>query len=105
MEPQDKLEIKEIKAGVNNLLKRPSDLGTLASILLIIATIGSVNSCNRTYELLERVQSPKLYEQNATGNEIVDRFYAIDGKRAYVEIDGKPVESYFPSYSSDRLER
>jgi hypothetical protein len=40
---------------------------------------------------------PKLQIENVIGNEELDKFYEISGKRVYLEIDGKPAEEYFKS--------
>ena len=37
---------------------------------------------------------PRLKKQNVIGELEPEEFYEVDGKRAYVIIDGKPVETY-----------
>lgn len=37
----------------------------------------------------------ELYVTNVVGNNEPDKFYKINGKRIFLEIDGKPVEEYF----------
>ncbi len=49
----------------------------------------------RLSEIEKKVREPQLIEQNVIGNETTDKFYVIDGKNAYVEIDGKSAEEYF----------
>ncbi|MEK6940952.1 MAG: hypothetical protein AABW49_03575 [Nanoarchaeota archaeon] len=34
--------------------------------------------------------------QDVIGNNKYEKFYMVDGNRAYLEIDGKPVDSYVP---------
>jgi len=36
-----------------------------------------------------------IQERNVIGSDISDKFYEIDGKQVYLEIDGKPIEQYF----------
>ena len=42
--------------------------------------------CSKNYE---------LKTENVVGNEIPEKFYEINGKKVYLEIDGKLVEEYF----------
>lgn len=41
------------------------------------------------------VEKIKLVEKNTVGTAAPEKFYEIDGRRVYVEIDGKSVEDYF----------
>ncbi len=89
-------DIREIKTGIQTLKERPrfrkiSREGLY--IMVAIATIGSVKSCNRTQEILD--SQPKIQIQNVIGQESPDMFYDLNGQRFYSEIDGKLVEQYF----------
>ena len=37
---------------------------------------------------------PEIQEENVFGGEAPERFYEINGKRVYLEIDGIPIEQY-----------
>ena len=68
---------------------------------------------NRTHEIqnmLPNLQSkvesfPMLKQENVIGTPAIDKFYEIGTNRVYLEIDGKPVESYFTNQSTIKLER
>lgn len=51
-----------------------------------------------TVDNIEKIVStkPQLHTENVLGGPGMESFYVIDGKRLYVTIDGKAVESYFP---------
>ena len=36
-----------------------------------------------------------IITKNVIGGHVPEKFYEIDGRRFYLEIDGKPVEEYF----------
>ena len=58
--------------------------GTLSEIQVNAAPYG---------EGMKKVSSLKV--ENVIGSPIPDKFYEIDGTRAFVEIDGKPIQAYF----------
>ena len=37
-----------------------------------------------------------LKKGDYNGNEIIDRFYVIDGEKVPYEVDGRPAREYFP---------
>jgi hypothetical protein len=39
--------------------------------------------------------NPSLLESQVVGDATPDKFYEINGKKAYLEIDGKSVDEYF----------
>jgi len=51
---------------------------------------------NVQYEHYEKTKKEEclLQQRNVIGNETPDKFYEINGQRAYLEIDGMPVEGY-----------
>ncbi len=49
-----------------------------------------------TIEKIVSAQQPQLHTENVLGGPEPESFYVIDGKRLYVTIDGKAVDSYFP---------
>ena len=44
-------------------------------------------------KLVENVR-PQLQTRDVTGNPQPETFYVIDGKRAYLSVDGKPIEDF-----------
>ena len=68
-------------------------LGTY--IVISIAAIAGIKSCNRTQEILDNYrEAPQVQVENVIGQEAPERFYDLKGQRVYFEIDGKPVEQY-----------
>mgnify|MGYP001558708462 CR=1 FL=1 len=57
---------------------------------------GATKSCKGTHELLRRTYPLNIMIQDVIGNNKYEKFYMVDGNRAYLEIDGKPVDSYVP---------
>ena len=47
-------------------------------------------------EMTQKGQANYLRIENVIGGPEPERFYEVDGKRYFVEVDGKQVESYFP---------
>ena len=64
---------------------------------IISLTIGTVFTHDKLKSLksLEKKLEPKAEVRNVIGGNKPDVFYNIDGKRVYLEIDGKPIENYF----------
>lgn len=60
-------------------------IGVLPSIYM------SKNSLEKKIEELK----PIVREEQVFGAQTPEKFYEIDGKRVYLEIDGKPMEQYF----------
>ncbi len=58
-----------------------------------------MDQMQRSYS--QQVAVPQLSNQQVVGNETMDKFYTIDGRRAYVEIDGEAVEDHFKNYCEE----
>jgi hypothetical protein len=43
----------------------------------------------------DQLVSPALQKRNVTAGSEDDTFYELDGQRAYITVDGKPIEQYF----------
>lgn len=91
---QEKM-IEEIRKGVNSLVSY-SGFNFIALIMMTSTVIGITKSCSRTAELLKRTQPLEVITRDVIGGQELERFYVVNGIRTYSEIDGKPVESYFP---------
>lgn len=51
---------------------------------------------NRLDNITKKVDAlTSIRLENVLAGPAFEKFYEIDGKRAYLEIDGKPVEQYF----------
>ena len=58
--------------------------------------------CDRQLSIEEKVDkliqmqksAPQLRTENVRGEATPEKFYDIDGQRVYLEIDGKPAETY-----------
>ena len=83
-------------------------MATASSFDVFIATLcGCVimgtcveNNLSRTdanINRLERELKPKIQEEQVIGKSTPEKFYFIDGQRAYLTIDGKPIEQYMNS--------
>ena len=87
--------IKEIRAGIETLLSRPNPRRTRITglyVIAVIAMLGSLKSCNRTGDILERYEPAQV--QNVMGQKTPEIFYQIDGHRCFLEIDGESVDHY-----------
>jgi hypothetical protein len=60
----------------------------------LYATCNHSDSLNRI-ENMQKEQRTQIQEQNILGGEANERFYDINGQRAYLEIDDKLVYKYF----------
>jgi len=63
-----------------------------------VACVLAVDIINTTHETnnLVKQQHPTIITKNVIGNPTPDTFYMFNGQRAYVEIDGQPIENYIP---------
>ena len=43
---------------------------------------------------------PRIQTRKVIGKSLPDKFYEINGKKVYLEIDGKSVEDYFQNNSN-----
>lgn len=96
---QLKGDMDEVKSDLRTLRSRPSFIVPSREGLYIMAFIGmivGVKSCNRTHDLLERTKPLEIITRNVIGNSEPEKFYVVDGNRAYLEIDGRPVDTYAP---------
>ena len=83
-------QIERNQHSINNNLP-----GLITYIVIGIAAIAGIKSCNRTQEILDNYQkAPQVQVENVIGQEAPERFYDLNGQRVYLEIDGKPVEQY-----------
>ena len=89
-------DIRQIKSGIDDLKERPLSIErTGLYIMMGIAMLGSMKSCIVTQKILDNYQkAPQKQVENVFGQEAPERFYELNGQRAYLEIDGKPVEQY-----------
>ncbi len=64
-------------------------------IVTTILTSIDVKKINKKLSLLEQKVQHELKVENVMGDKELEKFYEINEKRVYLEIDGKPVEEYF----------
>lgn len=50
------------------------------------------NGLNKKIDALQQAQI--VYEENLPGQTLPNKYYTIDGKKAYITIEGKPSEQY-----------
>ena len=104
--PFNTFAIKDIldkfNAPFSNIFKPLSTLFYLGSSIALGVTISYVinnnNSVRRLDNKLERLSTnsvPTLTIQDTLGTQEPEKFYQFATNRAYLEIDGKTVESYF----------
>lgn len=62
-------------------------------IITAIAMIAGIKSCKRSGDIKKYLQQ-NLQIQNVIGNDPNESFYEINNQRAFLEIDGMPVEDY-----------
>lgn len=72
-------------------------IAVIAGTFVTGTCMDNSHEINRNIKGLEReVQEmkPKIQEKQVIGNSTPEKFYFIDGQRAYLAIDGKPIEQY-----------
>ena len=68
----------------------------------LIAVVPQIWIANSSLEkTLIHSLKPVTIKEQILGNYIPERFYVINGKKAYIEIDGEPVEEYLRSTNYD----
>jgi hypothetical protein len=75
--------------------------GAYLGLALLVGGVGLFGGCQMSKQSraerqleAERIKAGYvLYEENVIGNTTPERFYVINGKRAYVSIDGIELDS------------
>ena len=91
-------EIKEATDEIYNLPTRTHlRLGFEITNLIIAGTFAFTSlSLLKLDKIMNNYQDfSKIQTENVIGNKAPEKFYEVDGKRVYLEIDGKPVADYF----------
>ena len=74
-------------------------VGMVCTIAAAIATVPDFTKIKRIEDkvdqLLQGQPAIELRTGNVTGGKAPEKFYKIEGKKVFLEIDGQPVESYF----------
>ncbi|MEI6849698.1 MAG: hypothetical protein WCK29_01540 [archaeon] len=65
-----------------------------ATFLVVSACTIAYRGFERKLEKVVSQSNPALVTANTIGNSTPDKFYQIGTNRAYVEIDGRSIESY-----------
>ncbi|VVB77558.1 Uncharacterised protein [uncultured archaeon] len=79
----------------------PGFFGTvIASMIGCSLVIGGCNKINDLDSKLERMikKVPVVLEEkseNLFGNPNPEKYFMINGQKAYTQVNGKPIESYF----------
>lgn len=81
--------IKELRHEISYL--------SVAGVVLALVGMRGCHHAGRIADSLELATQDKQSIQigDVLGNEQPERFYELNGQRVYLEVDGKPVESYF----------
>ena len=58
---------------------------------VMVASDETSNIKNKVDNIKLECNEPQIYQENVRGKQQAEKFYVIDGKRVYVEIDGKPL--------------
>lgn len=86
--------LEEIGSSIRGIRK---EIGWVPFGIAVLSLIG-IRSCyhnSRIANSLEKQEKPEIQTRDVIGNSEPERFYEFNGQRVYLEIDGKPVESYF----------
>jgi len=82
---------QELLAGrQQNIYDAIPSKAILYGLLTLNIFIGMVG-CFQSESIMVEQKQPTLYEKNVVGNEIPDKFYEINGEKAFVEIDGEKL--------------
>ncbi|MDO8556181.1 MAG: hypothetical protein Q7R96_03340 [Nanoarchaeota archaeon] len=55
-------------------------------IMILITMCAAISTCERVTNMYT------LQKENVRGNSYPEEFYIINGKRAYISIDGQPID-------------
>src|SRR3989344_6043249 len=74
------------------------DAEWISAALIILCAVGFRSCYNegRIADSLESRNKQEIQVRDVLGNEQPEMFYDVNAQRAYLEIDGRPVGSYFP---------
>jgi hypothetical protein len=72
-------------------------LASMLGTFLVIGGCGKISKISKKLdELASQVQNMQQERfDNVIGSSLNDRYYIVNGRKAFIEIDGKPVEEYF----------
>jgi hypothetical protein len=93
---ENEINTNEISRKLGSLRYELSFI-TTSSFILALVGIRSCQHVGRIADSLELATQNKqnIQTRDVVGNEQPERFYEFNGQRVYLEIDCKPVESYF----------
>ncbi len=87
--PSMSVKVGTVGIGLGTLL-----LGTCMAKYCVVGGLEErLDNVNSSLQAQTTYQ-PRLKHENSIGGPEPDEFYDVDGKRAYVSIDGKPVSDY-----------
>jgi len=98
--------LKNVKNDTEALLKdvkyvkqRPLSVSrTGLYVMSAITMMGTIQTCRNSITIVESMKTtPKMERAQVIGNSTPERYYWVNGERAYVEIDGQPVDQYHPN--------
>lgn len=88
-------DIAEIKQGVQELKNRPLSIERTGLYIMVLVTM--LTTCDNN-DRIDRFYAgsgqPQIQERDVIGETTPDRFYEIDGRKVFLEVDGRPVEDY-----------
>jgi hypothetical protein len=91
-------DVRNVKTDVQQVLRNQRVInrnlpGAGLYLMVLIGMIGAIRACEKLDDVKSKLAQQPQVVQNVIGGPEVEKFYIVDGQRAYVEIDGKSVET------------
>jgi hypothetical protein len=72
----------------------------MGAVLLLTYLNTTCNSVSLKNVRDAQKAAPQYHTEQVIGNETPERFYEVDGRKYYAEIDGQPIEQYISGLNS-----
>jgi hypothetical protein len=87
------VDIAEIKKNQCQIYNKIPGIGLYLGVW--VAAFAGIQSCDYNETILNELENmPHVKVQNTMGDERFEKFYEIDGQRAYIEIDEMSIREY-----------
>jgi len=74
----------------------------VSSFVFLSSSFGYLRRLEGKLNEIKALQAPQIRTENVLGLDAPEKFYEINGQRAYLEIDGKPAEQYFAEQAQEK---
>ena len=92
--------VENIDQNIFRLVSRPHSVNRAGLYAMVfLGSVGALRACSHSGDVQKelvrlRNEIPVIQRNNVIGNQTPDEYIDVNGIRAYIRIDGEPVEAY-----------